>query len=602
MPHIDCNRNGFSRWLPRIRVLHKLFRFASLNLANISLSKSEQTLPKITGGRFIAEFLNAQGVTAFFFVPTMLSRALAEMDNMPIKRVLTHGEKAAAYMADGYARASGRPGICAAQAVGAANLAAGLRDAYMGHSPVIALTGGRWGHQKHKINYQEMDDFPMFTQVTKANFQVDTIVRLPDLLRQAFREATSGTPAPVNLLFAGKEGDIEHDEAELKLIEEETFSQVPAFRPAPEAARVAEAARALKKAKRPVIVVGGGARYSGAGPEVLKLARALSIPIATSLNAKSLVPENEPLYIGVPGTYSRSCTNKILKRADLVVYVGSQTGGMVTHFWKIPPAGTPVIQIGIDPSDLGRNYPNAVSVLGDAKTTLKALNEAIGGGKGKSSGNKKWIEETQAAVKEWRAEVKPLRDSDAEPMRPERIWKELGDWLPRDTIVVCDTGHAGMWSAQQLWVSKPWDFLRAAGSLGWAFPASLGAKCAMPKKPVVCVTGDGGFWYHLQELETAVRCGIPTVTLVNNNNSLNQETTIFRHAYGGKPSKKQGEMWHFSKVDFSAIAESMGALGIRVTKPAEVRSALDRAISSGRPTVVEVLSDIEALAPNAWEG
>jgi acetolactate synthase-1/2/3 large subunit len=557
---------------------------------------------KMTGGRFVAEFLNAQGVTAFFFVPTMLSRALAEMDDMPIKRVLTHGEKAAAYMADGYARASGRPGVCAAQAVGAANLAAGLRDAYMGHSPVIALTGGRFGHQKHKINYQEMDDFPMFAQVTKANFQADTVVRLPDLLRQAFREATSGTPGPVNLLFAGKEGDIESDEAELKLIEEVQYTRVPAFRHAPEPARVALVARALKKAKRPIIVVGGGARLSGAGPEVLRVARALSIPIATSLNAKSLVPENEPLYIGVPGTYSRSCTNKILKRTDLVLYIGSQTGGMVTHFWKIPAAGTPVIQIGIDASDLGRNYPNAVSVLGDAKVTLRMLNEAIGSGKAKGSGNKKWVEEIQAAVNEWRAEVKPLRDSDAEPMRPERIWREIGDWLPRDTIVVCDTGHAGMWSAQQLWVSKPWDFLRAAGSLGWAFPASLGAKCAMPQKPVVCVTGDGGFWYHLQELETAVRCGIPTVTIVNNNNSLNQETTIFRHAYGGKPSKKQGEMWHFSKVDFSAIAESMGALGIRVTKPAELRSALDRAVSSGRPAVVEVLSDIEALAPNPWEG
>jgi acetolactate synthase I/II/III large subunit len=560
-------------------------------------------LAKITGGRFIAEFLNAQGVTAFFFVPTMLSRALAEMDDMPIKRVLTHGEKAAAYMADGYARASGKPGICAAQAVGAANLAAGLRDAYMGHSPVIALTGGRFGHQKHKINYQEMDDFPMFTQVTKANFQVDTVTRIPDLLRQAFREATSGTPAPVNLLFAGKEGDIESDEAELELMAEDTFTQVPAFRPMPEAARVAEAARVLKKAKRPVIVAGGGARLAGAGPEVLKLARALSIPVATSLNGKSLIPENEPLYIGVPGTYSRSCTNKILKRADLVLYVGSQTGGMVTHFWRIPPVGTPVIQIGIDPSDLGRNYPNAVSVLGDAKATLQALLEAVGGGgKAKPAGNKKWVEEVQAAVAEWRAEVKPLRESGAEPMRPERIWKELGDWLPRDTIVLSDTGHAGMWSSQQLWVSKPWDFLRAAGSLGWAFPASLGAKVAMPKKPVVCVTGDGGFWYHLQELETAVRCGIPTVTLVNNNNSLNQETTIFQHAYGGKPSKKQGEMWHFSKVDFSKIAESMGALGIRVTKPAEVRSALDQAISSGRPAVVEVMSDIEALAPNAWGG
>jgi len=558
-------------------------------------------LAKITGGRFIAEFLNAQGVTAFFFVPTMLSRALAEMDNMPIKRVLTHGEKAAAYMADGYGRASGRPGICAAQAVGAANLAAGLRDAYMGHSPVIALTGGRWGHQKHKINYQEMDDFPIFSQVTKANFQADTVGRIPDLLRQAFREATSGTPAPVNILFAGKEGDIEHEEAELKLITEERFMQVPAYRPAPEAASVAEAARILKEAQRPVIVVGGGARLSGAGPEVLKLAESLSIPVATSLNGKSLVPEDNPLYIGVPGTYSRSCTNKILSRADLVLYVGSQTAGMVTHFWKIPAAGTPVIQIGIDAADLGRNYPNAVSILGDAKVSLQALNEAVGA-PGKAARNVKWIAEITAAVNEWRAEVNPLRSSDAVPMRPERIMRELGDWLPRGTIVVCDTGHAGMWSSQQLWVSKPWDFLRAAGSLGWAFPASLGAKVAMPQEPVVCFTGDGGFWYHLQELETAVRCNIPTVTVVNNNNALNQETLIFKQAYGGKPSKKQGEMWHFSEVNFAAIAESMGALGIRVTKPAELRSALDRAISSNRPAVVEVMSDIEALAPTPWEG
>ena len=559
-------------------------------------------MAKITGGKFIAEFLNAQGVTAFFFVPTMLSRALAEMDDMPIKRVLTHGEKAAAYMADGYARASGRPGICAAQAVGAANLAAGLRDAYMGHSPVIALTGGRWGHQKHKINYQEMDDFPIFTQVTKANFQVDTVDRLPDLMRQAFREATSGTPAPVNLLFAGKEGDIEHDVADLKMIAEETFTHVPAYRPTPEAASVAEAARILKNAKHPVIVVGGGARWSGAGPEVLKLAEALSIPVATSLNGFSLIPDNHPLYIGVPGTYSRSCTNKILMRADLVLYIGSQTAGQVTHFWKIPAAGTPVIQIGIDPADLGRNYPNAVSLLGDAKTALQALNQAVAGDSGKGVRNEKWVEETKAAVKEWRAEVQPLRASDAVPMRPERILKEVGDWLPQDTIVVCDTGHAGMWSAQQFWVTKPWDFIRAAGSLGWAFPASLGAKVAMPKKPVVCFTGDGGFWYHLQELETAVRCGIPTVTVVNNNNALNQETLIFKQAYGGKPSNKQSEMWHFSQVNFAAIAESMGALGIRVTKPAELRSALDRAISSGRPAVVEVMSDIEALAPNPWEG
>lgn len=561
-------------------------------------------MAKLTGGQFVAKFLEAQGVTAFFFVPTMLSRALAAMDDMPIKRVLTHGEKAAAYMADGYARASGRPGICAAQAVGAANLAAGLRDAYMGHSPVIAFTGGRFGHQKYKVNYQEADDYPTFNQVTKANFEVDTAGRLPDLMRQAFREATSGTPGPVNLLLAGKEGDIEADGVDAEVIAEEMYTRVPAHRPIPEAARIAEVLRILKAAQRPVIVVGGGARWSGAGAEVLKLAEKLSIPVAASLNAYSLVPDNHPLYIGVPGTYSRSCTNKLLKRADLVLYIGSQTSGQVTHFWKIPAAGTPVIQIGIDPSDLGRNYPNQVSLLGDAKVTLELLNQAVAADASTAPRNAAWTAETKSAVKEWRAEVQPLRDSDVVPMRPERILKELGNWLPQDAIVVCDTGHAGMWSAQQLWIDagKSWDFIRASGSLGWAFPASLGAKVAMPKKPVICFTGDGGFWYHLQELETAVRCGIPTVTVVNNNDALNQETTIFQHAYGGKVSAKSSEMWHFSKVDFSAVAEKMGALGIRVTKAGELRSALDRAISSGRPAVVEVLSDIEALAPNPWVG
>jgi len=533
----------------------------------------------------------------------MLSRALAEMDDMPIKRVMTHGEKAAAYMADGYARASKRPGICGAQAVGAANLAAGLRDAYMAHSPVIAFTGGRLGAQKYKVNYQEMDDFPIFDQVTKANFEVDGVGRLPDLMRQAFREATSGTPGPVNLMIAGKEGDIEHDSAELELIAEELSARVPAHRPAPEAARVAEAARLLKESKRPVIVVGGGVRWSDAGPEALKLAETLSIPVATSLNAFSLVPDNHPLYIGVPGTYSRSCTNKILSRADLVLYIGSQTAGQVTHFWKIPAAGTPVIQIGIDPSDLGRNYPNRVSLLGDAKVTLQALNQSVAGHAGQTSIRDSWVAETREAVNQWRAEVQPLRDSDVVPMRPERILKELGSWLPEDAIVVCDTGHAGMWSAQQLWVEgKPWDFLRASGSLGWAFPASLGAKCGQPNKPVICFTGDGGFWYHMQELETAVRYGIPTVTVVNNNDALNQETMIFHHAYGGKPSKKSSELWHFSKVNFAEIAENFGALGIRVTKPGELRSALDRAISSGRPAVIDVQSDIAALAPNPWEG
>ncbi|MGC1912774.1 MAG: thiamine pyrophosphate-binding protein [Candidatus Acidiferrales bacterium] len=551
-------------------------------------------MPKTTGGRYIADFLNAYGVTAIFFVPTVLSKALASMDDMLIKRVLTHGEKAAAYMADGYARVSGRPGICAAQAIGATNLAAGLRDPFLAHSPVISMTGGRLPHQKYKHNYQEIDDYPVFQQVTKANFQVDVVGRLPDLMRQAFREATSGTPGPVNLMLAGKETDIERDVADLPLVVEEQYRSVPAHRPVPDKESVEDALRHLREAQRPVMVVGGGARWSGARQQVLAFAESQSIPVATSLSALALFPESHPLYLGVPGTYSRSCANKILSRADLVLFVGSQTGGQVSHFWQIPPAGTPVIQAGIDPGDLGRNYPNSVSLLSDAKTALTALT-------GPPVARDDWNREVRDEVNKWRTEVAPLRNSDAVPARPERILKELGDALPDDAIVVCDTGHSGMWLSQQLWVDSPrWDCIRAAGSLGWAFPAAIGAKCGAPDRPVACFTGDGGFWYHLQELETAVRCGIPTVTVVNNNNSLNQETKVFRNAYDGSPSGKQGEMWHFSHVDFAKIAESMGAVGIRVEKPGELPSAFDRAFSSGKPTVIDAVSDIEALAPLPW--
>ena len=513
---------------------------------------------------------------------------------MPIQRVLTHGEKAAAYMADGYARVSGRPGICAAQAIGATNLGAGLRDAFLAHSPVIAMTGGRLPQQKYKHNYQEIDDYPVFNQVTKANFQVDVVGRLPDLMRQAFREATTGTPGPVNLMLAGKETDIERDTADLPLIVEKQYCNVPAHRPAPESDKIEEARRCLENAQRPVMVIGGGARWSGAREQGLAFAESQSIPVATSLNALALFPESHPLYIGVPGTYSRSCTNRIVSKADLVLFVGSQTGGQVTHFWQIPPTQTPVIQIGIDPSDLGRNYPNVVSLLSDVRGALEALT-------GDPVDRKSWNREVREEVTRWRSEIASFRDSDASPLRPERILKELGNALPADAIVVCDTGHTGMWLAQQLWVDSPrWDCIRAAGSLGWAFPASLGAKCAAPERPVVCFTGDGGFWYHLQELETAVRCGISTVTCVNNNNSLNQETKVFRTAYNGKPSPRQGEMWHFSHVNFAKIAESMGAVGIRVERPSELNAAFSRAFSLNKPTVIDVVSDIEALAPLPW--
>jgi len=556
-------------------------------------------MPEMSGARYLAEFMTAYGVNTYFFMPSVLSHTLALMDDYPIRRIMTHGEKAAAYMADGYARASGKPGVCGAQTVGAANLAAGLRDAWMSHTPVISLIGGRFSNTKHRGPYQEADDYPMFVPVTKANYQVDEAGRIPDMMRQAFRDATSGTPGPVNLQFYGNHGEIERDLIDHEVIVEERHTRVPAYRPRPDMNDVEDVARRLRKAERPVIVAGGGARVSRAGAELIALAEKLSIPVATSTGAFALVPESHPLYFGVPGTYSRGCANKVMLQADLLLFVGSDTGGQITHFWKVPPPGAEVIQIGIDPSDLGRNYPNSASIMGDAKVTLEALAEVAE----PAAGREAWVSTVQKLVAEWRAEVSPHRESDAVPMRPERVMKELSDCLPEDVVVVCDTGHSAMWASQQLWMdSTNWDFIRCAGSLGWGFPASLGAKCALPDRPVVCFTGDGGFWYHLQEIETAVRFGINSVTIVNNNVSMNQEINVYTRAYDGNPSDQWGTMWKFTHVNLSRIAEEMGALGIRVERPEDIAPAVKRGLDSGRPTVIEVMSEMDALSPGAWVG
>ncbi len=226
-------------------------------------------------------------------VPAVLRRTFAEMERRTsIRRIHTHGEKAAAYMADGYARASGRPGVCMAQVVGALNLAAGLRDAYLAHSPVIAFTGGREPRTKFRQVYQEVDDIPSFEPVTKWNATVDAVERFPDMVRQAFRVAVSGAPGPVHLQFRGNEGQIDQEEAEMEPLVEPQFARVPPFRPEPERAHVLAALAALQSAERPVIVAGGGVRASGAGLELVALAEKLGVPVATSLNGKDVDPRH----------------------------------------------------------------------------------------------------------------------------------------------------------------------------------------------------------------------------------------------------------------------------------------------------------------------
>jgi acetolactate synthase-1/2/3 large subunit len=300
----------------------------------------------------------------------------------------------------------------------------------------------------------------------------------------------------------------------------------------------------------------------------------------------------------VVGTYSRESANRVVNGADLVCFVGTEAGGMTTHFWAVPKIGTPAVQIDIDPEALGRNYPLVAGVNGDAKVTLaRMLALADRGSAGK---RKAWVAAARGICEEWTAKYKSALASDAVPIRPERICAELTRHVPDDAIVVVDTGHAGMWMGGMYDLASPrQSYVRSAGHLGWAFPAGLGAKCACPDRPVLTFTGDAGFWYHIAEIETAARWGINAVTLVNNNASGNQSKRGFDRVYGGTQTEKAREMWTFSKVDFARLAEDMGALGIRVEKPSEIAGALARAFAAQRPVVIDVVTDIDALAPLA---
>ncbi|MFL6798931.1 MAG: thiamine pyrophosphate-binding protein [Xanthobacteraceae bacterium] len=554
---------------------------------------------QMSGAECLADMLKGYGVTHVFHVPAVLRKTFAVMESRTdIKRLHVHGEKAAAYMADGYARASGKPGICAAQVIGALNLAAGLRDAWLAHSPVIAMTGGRDPKSKFRKVYQEVDDMPAFEPVTKLNATVDDVARFPDMIRQAFRVATSGTPGPVHLQFRGNEGQVDADEAEMEALCEPRFSRVPPFRPATDDAAIKAALQPLQNAARPVLVAGGGVRASGAQTDLVALAEALQIPVATSLNGKDTIPGTHPLSIGVVGTYSRESANRLVNAADLVCFVGTETGGMTTHFWAVPPIGTPAIQIDINPEALGRNYPLVAAVNGDAKVVLARMLALADHGTGEK--RKGWITEAQTICKEWAAKYEPLLTSRAVPIRPERICAELTRHVPEDAIVVVDTGHGGMWMGGMFDVASPHQsYMRSAGHLGWAFPAGLGAKCACPDRPVVTFTGDAGLWYHIAEIETAARWRINAVTVVNNNASGNQSKRGFDRVYGGRQTEKAREMWTFSKVNFARIAQEMGAVGIRVENPGEIGAAIEQALKADRPVIIDVVTDIDALAPLA---
>ncbi len=552
---------------------------------------------RMSGAEWLAQAFASAGTTHIFFVESVLRRTLLAAEDLGIRLVLAHSEKAAAYMADGYARLARRPGIAMAQSVGAANLAAGLQDPYLGRSPVMAITGMKPHDFQDRNSYQEIAHAPPFAAVTKFSSTVEKAGELPRLVGLAWNAALAAPARPVHLDFVGHQGQVvEHGEVAAPPAVAALSRRLPPHRPLADERDIERAAARLLGARRVVIVAGDEAAVSEAGPELLSLAEALKAPVASTLGAFGLVPTRHPLWAGVAGSYSAPPANRIVCGADLVLFVGCDTGDQVTLDWMVPPLHTPVVQIESDPLEIGRSYPNATGVQGDPKATLARLVGAIG----KPERDPSFAEEAARLVADWRAAMRPLSESAETPIRVERLCAEISRALPENGVLVADTGYSGIWTGTMIDLNgKGQTYLRAAGSLGWSFPAALGAACAAPERKVLCFTGDGGFYYHLAELETARRCKIPAAIVVNNNSGFGQNVTGVHRAAGNRPGRGE-ELIRFGPTDFTAVARSFGVRGIRVEEPAAIAPALAEALAAEETVVVDVVTALEPRAPEPW--
>jgi acetolactate synthase-1/2/3 large subunit len=539
----------------------------------------------------IAGMFRGYGVSHFFFVPVILPETLKHLSAIGITPVMCHGEKAAAYMADGYARVSGKVGVCGAQAIGSTNLAAGLRDAYMARVPVVALSGAPSVATRHRNLYQDVDDHGAFEAVTKWNGHVADHSRFPDLLRQAFRAAASPACRPVHLEIAGRTGNSGDSLAVGDGRTEPRYGTAPSDRPQADPAAVAEALAVLAAAQRPVILAGNGVARSGAEPGVRAVAEATGVPVLMSLNGIATLPYDHPQYAGVVGEYGADGANKVLLEADVILVLGSSLGSMTTRNWTLIPDDAVIIQVDTEGEEIGRNFPVTVPLVADIGALVSQLADAIDS----VSAPQAWRDRVAQLRAEWRSSIAGAESSAAVPIRPERLFAQVAAEMADDGIVVGDTGHCGAWSARHLQLRDGQAMVRAAGSLGWALPAAIGAKCALPDREVVCVTGDGGFYYHVGELETARRYGINIIVVVNNNLSLNQEARLWDAG-----NADQAKNWTFTDASFADVARGFGCHGERVDDPADFAGALEKARASGLPAVIDVRTDMQVVAPPSY--
>jgi acetolactate synthase I/II/III large subunit len=552
-------------------------------------------MAKMTGGEALARTLKAAGVEYIFGI-SVGSQAPLTLGaiRLGMRIVTVRDEKCAALMATAFSKISGKPGICLASGPGAAHLALGMYEAFNSANAMVAITSdapvaGMW-----RPGNAYMDQQAVFQPITKWTVRAESLATLPNIIRRALREATTGTPGPVAVIVSNPlwaaEGDFD-------IPAEAERAQHPAFRVVPGAESVAQAAQVLRAAQRPAIVAGGGVILSQAAQELLELAELLGIPVATTHVAHGTFPSAHPLSLGVlgnPVAGSRGrIANKVVGEADVLLVVGSRMDGRTTRGYTLIPPATKLIQIDSDPGEIGSHYPVEVGIVADAKLALEALKATLETHvtRPPSLAETPRVREIAAMVKEWWNEFAPQMNSNAVPIKTPRLFSEIQHFVNDETIVVVDAGGSSYWSPAYLELSPENQALypRGAAAIGSALPMALGAQLAAPDKRVICISGDGGFGYNIMELETAVRLNLPVVNIIVNNHSLGMERRGYIDYAGEVPPGPVS----FSPQDFSKIAQAFNCFGARAEKPGDIHEAIAAALASGRPAVVDVVTDPE---------
>ncbi len=531
---------------------------------------------QLTGSEIVIECLKEQGVDTVFGYPggaiLNIYDALYQHKD-EIRHVLTSHEQGASHAADGYARATGKVGVClATSGPGATNLVTGIATAYMDSVPLVAITANVGKPLLGKDSFQEVDIAGIVMPITKHSYIVKDVNELADTLRKAFYIAKSHRPGPVLV-------DITKDATGAKAeYEYKKPKPVPRSVENIREEDIEQALEMIRESERPFIFVGGGATIAGAQEELKAFAHAIQAPVCDTLMGKGAFPGTDDLYTGMLGMHGTKASNLGVTESDLLIAVGSRFSDRVTGNTQNFAKNAKILQLDIDPAEVNKNVLVDASVIGDVKVTLQKLNEKL-----EKQEHTKWL----ARVKELK-EKHPLRYDENQLTGP-YIIEKLYELTKGDAIITTDVGQHQMWAAQFYQYPQPRRFLSSGGlgTMGYGLGAAIGAKMGMPEKTVVNIAGDGCFRMNMNELATAVRCGLPLVEIVLNNHVLGmvrQWQTLFYQERYSHTVLQDG-------VDFVKIAEAMGADGIRVTSKEEVVPALEKALKNPRPIVVDCQID-----------